>query len=114
MPLKLRDRFYAKKMMSQETYKEQLADTYMRRYTDISHETAEFYKSNAAQLYLTEQFCKGSKYMTHKHQQLVNESLDSIKPKPKKTKRSSRKKRVPTPEPPKFETAQDMAKHELH
>lgn len=44
MPIKPRDRYAAKKLMQDEKYKTALADTYISRYNDISHETADYYK----------------------------------------------------------------------
>jgi hypothetical protein len=54
-------------MVQDEQYKDKVADTYLKRYVDISHETADFYKQQAINMYMTEQFCKGDKYMQLKH-----------------------------------------------
>lgn len=44
VPIKPRDRYLAKKIVGEESYKEHLAETYLKRYNDISHETADYYK----------------------------------------------------------------------
>lgn len=63
VPIKPRDRYIAKKLMQDEKYKKMVADTYISRYNDISHETADYYKQQAINMYMTEQFCKGDKFM---------------------------------------------------
>jgi hypothetical protein len=44
VPIRPKDRYKANKLINDRQYKQSLADNYMKRYTDISHETADFYK----------------------------------------------------------------------
>ena len=44
VPIKPKDRYKANKIINDCQYKQSLADNYIKRYTDISHETADFYK----------------------------------------------------------------------
>lgn len=88
MPVKPRDRFIAKRLVQDEKYKEQLAENYIARYQDVSRETADYYKSKAISLYMTEQFCKGDKYIKSKHKALISESYEAIKPRKQRSKLS--------------------------
>lgn len=69
-----------KKDQLEQKFKQNLQETYIQRYSDISTETAQFYKSKAIQLYLTEQFCRGSKYSGSKYTNLIERSTEALKP----------------------------------
>ena len=77
---KPRDRYMRKKELLEQKFKQNLQDTYIQRYSDISTETAQFYKSQAIQLYMTEQFCRGSKYSGSKYTNLIERTTEAMKP----------------------------------
>lgn len=54
-----------------------MKEVYVQRYTDISREAADYYKQEAINMYMTEQFCKGDKYMKLKNRDLIQKATKS-------------------------------------
>jgi len=52
--MKPRDKFLAEKPQKDEAYRLSLAGEYLRKYTEISHEAADYYRQEAINLYITE------------------------------------------------------------
>ena len=73
--MKPRDKFLAEKPQKDEAYRLSLAGEYLRKYTEISHEAADYYRQEAINLYITEQFCQGNRYSMKKHEKLRNTTM---------------------------------------
>ena len=60
-----------RKIQSDEAHKKVVADSYLKRFNELSHETADGLKQRAINLYITEQFCQGERYYKPKNELLI-------------------------------------------
>jgi hypothetical protein len=47
----------------------------LKKYTEISHEAADYYRQEAINLYITEQFCQGERFSMKKYEKLRNTAM---------------------------------------
>ena len=62
----------------QDEFQNEFVHKYLKDYSKLSEETADFYRRKAIDLYITEQFCKGNRYTLSKNKELLERSKELI------------------------------------
>lgn len=69
-----------------QTYERALTQRWLKKYSNMSHQLAEYYKKSAINTYLVERYCQGSKY-ADKHDDIIGKAQGRDKYKPNIEKR---------------------------
>lgn len=58
----LRELARTRKQKFELAHRKVVADSYLKQFNEISHETVDYYKQKTINTYITEQFCKGDRF----------------------------------------------------
>lgn len=73
--MKPRDRSLLKKQKREINHAIKLSESYIPEYESATKEISDYYKQQSINLYITEQFCQGDKFLKLKNEKLLAVSM---------------------------------------